>query len=108
MKNTAQFTKFTSMTNWVNGVYQTGDSLDPKQDYAFEAKLFDEPSEYGIQDKDTSFARISKIEIRYHGSTICNFDRGWDIMPAPHHAPAVSAILTLLANSPRRFDKVEG
>jgi hypothetical protein len=37
-------------------------------------KHFETPSKYGING-----GRISKLELRYQGDIICNFDRGWDV-----------------------------
>ena len=40
------------------------------------AKVYDEPSEYGING-----GRISKLMIQKGGVTTCNYDRGWDVEP---------------------------
>lgn len=42
-------------------------------DYSGEAKLYDFPSEYGIND-----GRVSKFTLNYKGKPILNYDRGWD------------------------------
>lgn len=53
--------------NWVSG--RIGNCK-------FEAKIFDEGSEFGIDG-----GRISKLWIGRGNKTICNYDRGWDIRP---------------------------
>jgi hypothetical protein len=47
-------------------------------EYFFWAKIFDEPSHFGIEN-----GKISKLTIRKVGENrdLCNFDRGWDIKP---------------------------
>ncbi len=42
----------------------------------FQAKVYDEPSLYGICD-----GRISKLQLRIDDEVVCNYDRGWDICP---------------------------
>ena len=39
-------------------------------------KVFEEPSEYGINQ-----GRISKLTLKNNNKVIANYDRGWDIMP---------------------------
>lgn len=88
-----KFTSFPSNDNWVRGTAGR---------YNFVAKLFDEPSWYGIND-----GRVSKLEIREEATDrrIVNYDRGWDIEPkTENEKKAFNAILEFLENSPRRFD----
>ena len=40
------------------------------------AKVYDEPSEYGIDN-----GRISKLMIKVDGKTTLAYDRGWDLEP---------------------------
>ena len=40
------------------------------------AKVYDKPSEYGIEG-----GKISKMEIDINGQKVCNYDRGWDMEP---------------------------
>ena len=87
---TAELTDFTTESNWVKG--KVGD------DYWFEAKLYDSGSSFGIDD-----GRVSKLRIRYKGGDVVNYDRGWDIRPTKTHKPAYNAIMSLLENSPKRF-----
>ena len=87
----AKFTKFDKKTNWVSGEYG---------DYRFSAKLFDDPSIFGIKN-----GRVSKLAIIHNKfNQIVNYERGWDIKPTKEHKPAYKAIMNLLENSPRRFD----
>lgn len=45
--------------------------------YHYYAKVYDEPSKYGIEN-----GRISKLEITDpNGIICCHYDRGWDIEP---------------------------
>ena len=44
--------------------------------YQWCAKVYDEPSEFGINN-----GRVSKLEIRRGDTTVLNYDRGWDIKP---------------------------
>lgn len=54
--------------NWVEGTYG---------EYKYQAKIFNEPSDYGID-----FGRVSKLCITTLGGTwadvVVNYDRGWD------------------------------
>ena len=54
----------------------------------FSAKIYDEPSEYGIEG-----GRISKLAIKVDGVWTCNYDRGWDIKPKDYATKAALAIL---------------
>lgn len=87
----AIFSKFDNTSNWVSGLCGN---------YYFEAKLFDEPSDFGIND-----GRVSKLTIQTKANTIIvNYDRGWDIEPVLTEKPIYEAIVELLENSPKRFD----
>lgn len=87
----AVFTDFTASSHWVKGQVA---------EFHFNAKLFDEPSEWGIND-----GRVSKLSIWEDGEeAIVNFDRGWDIEPlTARHKMVFEAALNLLENSPQRF-----
>ena len=52
--------------------------------YLFEAKVYAEPSEYGINE-----GCISKLEISKAGECLCRYDRGWDILPKTEEVKAV-------------------
>ena len=52
--------------------------------YLFSIKVFEEPSEYGINE-----GRISKLEISKTGKILCSYDRGWDIRPEGEEVKAV-------------------
>ena len=50
------------------------------------AKVYDEPSCYGIDE-----GRISKLTIKINGKTVVNYDRGWDIEPDENDAATMIA-----------------
>ena len=56
--------------------------------YYFEAKVYEMPSEYGVEG-----GRISKLYIRKDGKVACNYDRGWDIEPTPEARAVYETIL---------------
>ena len=91
----AEFTQFNNDSNWCNG------KVGP---YNFEAKLFDEGSDFGIKK-----GRVSKLYVtsKTEGYVI-GFDRGWDKNPTKENRPYFNAIMELLENSPKRFEGVEG
>lgn len=55
------------------------------------AKVYDEGSEYGIND-----GRVSKLTIKIDGKTVVNYDRGWDIEPADDDVAAQIALAIVL------------
>jgi hypothetical protein len=63
-------------SNWVQGTINGG--------YKFEAKMFDNGSEFGINK-----GRVSKLGISQNGKTLVNYDRGWDVKP---QTPEVKAV----------------
>jgi NDP-sugar pyrophosphorylase family protein len=97
-----KFTEFTNGTNWVSGIVNGGE-------YHFSAKLFDEGSDYGIMQNGYE-GRVSKLFIATGDSymnlgfegCICNYDRGWDILPRDIHV--FEAIMDKLESSPKRFE----
>ena len=62
---------------WTDGVINVID-IEAKVIRAvhFQAKVYDEPSSYGICD-----GRISKLQLKIYGEVVCNYDRIWDIRP---------------------------
>lgn len=91
-KNTPTITNFPTDSNWVSGSCSS---------FTFEAKLFDDGSEFGINE-----GRVSKLEIvDQFGGVQVRYDRGWDIEPEAHVKKEFDAIMQLLENSPRRFDE---
>lgn len=46
------------------------------QAISYSAKIFEEPSRYGINQ-----GKISKLTLRNDNKIIANYDRGWDIAP---------------------------
>ena len=50
-------------------------------EYSFEVKHYAEPSEeYGL-DFDGERGRISKLWVARGYTTVCAYDRGWDVLP---------------------------
>lgn len=65
-------------------------------DYSGSAKVYDTPSEYGINE-----GRVSKFELRYKDKPILNYDRGWDTPDGkfkidPQHQEFYDKILSFL------------
>lgn len=56
---------------WKNGTINIDNTA-----YLYEAKVHEENSEYGING-----GRVSKLQIQRNSEIVCNFDRGWDIVP---------------------------
>ena len=90
MKLQAKFTEFTNDTNWVSGTVG---------DCTFEAKLFDIPSAWGIDE-----GRVSKLSIKSsQGSLMVNYSHGWDVRPDKYAKRYFKAVMGLLENAPERF-----
>lgn len=81
MSTEINITKNRTKTNWVIGtIDMDGEKFD------FEAKVFDEPSEFGISTElFPDGGNVSKLAINPQGfdwsSVVVSYDRGWDIMP---------------------------
>lgn len=63
--------------NWYKGTYKN---------YEFEAKVFEEPSKYGIpfnrnETGEIEGGKVSKLFITQDHEWIMNYDRGWDVKP---------------------------
>ena len=56
---------------WEQGTLRVEDQV-----VSYSMKVFEEPSEYGINK-----GRISKLTLKNNNKVIANYDRGWDIMP---------------------------
>ena len=56
---------------WKEGAIRVGNSI-----FKFWVKHYDEGSCYGIDE-----GRISKVTLKRNGQTVCNYDRGWDVLP---------------------------
>lgn len=72
-----KFTKFEKNDNWVTGIVVDNNG----KELYFESKLFDEGSQFGINN-----GRVSKLNICFDkglfwDNCIVNYDRGWDIKP---------------------------
>lgn len=61
-------------------------------DYTFQAKVFDEPSKYGINK-----GCVSQLLIKdYDGEWVVNYDRGWDVRPDREVKSVYKKILNFL------------
>jgi hypothetical protein len=76
---------FQGLGTWVTG--ETDFGTDGK--ITFVAKVFDEPSKYGIGGN----GRISKLEIRLGHEVLTAYDRGWDVEPTEEIMPIYEGIL---------------
>lgn len=81
MSTEIKITRNRTKNNWVLGTA----SIDGKE-FDFEAKVFDEPSEFGIQtDCFPNGGNVSKLAAKPSdvdwSHTVVSYDRGWDIMP---------------------------
>lgn len=56
------------------------------------AKVYDEGSEYGINE-----GRISKLKIQIDGNTTLSYDRGWDIEPDENDHETMAAYSIILS-----------
>ena len=55
------------------------------------AKVYDEPSVYGINE-----GRISKLQIKIDGVEVAAYDRGWDLEPEESNQAAQVALAIIL------------
>lgn len=81
-----KLTSFSNDSNWVRGKV---DDLD------FCAKLYDEPSRFGIDD-----GRVSKLWV----DGVVNYDRGWDF---GEEEPCVGDLVNFLESTPKRWEEEE-
>lgn len=91
--------------NWVGGdvTLSIKDQDDVK--YTYEAKVFDDPSDYGIND-----GRVSKLWIKNVSTknVVCNYDRGWDIKPSDAPSKVVyKYVVDYLEKSEKLFPEDE-
>jgi len=77
--------------------------------YTFAAKLYDKPSEHGIEN-----GKISKLQILKDGKQVASYDRGWDQPPRnAEQKEAVQRIRNGLDDAPEKkpfkgFDRSQG
>lgn len=57
----------------------------------WQAKVYDEPSEYGIEE-----GRISKLYLKLDGVEVAAYDRGWDLRPDESNQEAWIALSILI------------
>lgn len=77
--------KFGGMKMWITGNYKG---------YEYQAKVYPEPSEYGIDFGEEDDGRISKLDVSKNGRVVCCYDRGWVKLPIEDNdLDAVSEII---------------
>lgn len=77
---------------WVEGRIVT------MKGYEFQAKVYNEPSQHGIDG-----GKISKLEVRKDGDIVMNYDRGWDMKPStPEQKEALHRIRNGLDAGPQK------
>ena len=73
--------------------------------YSFEAKVYDDPSTFGINE-----GRISKLTVwddakyqkthKLFAACIMNYDRDWDVKPKAAHSAMIDALIAKLERLP--------
>ncbi|MDO6591492.1 hypothetical protein DS901_09075 [Loktanella sp. D2R18] len=77
---------------WIKGRIVT------MEGYSFEAKMYDQPSQLGIEN-----GSISKLQVQKDGKQVMNFDRGWDQKPeTAEHKEALQRIRNGLGDTPEK------
>ena len=64
------------MTTFNDKLWREGALKVYSSNYHYWAKVYDEGSEWGINE-----GRISKLMIKQDSKIVCNYDRGWDVEP---------------------------
>lgn len=86
-----KITRSSKLDNWIIGTIG---------EYTFEAKHFDKPSEFGINDGRTSKLYIFDSKRK----SIVTYDRGWDRKPRTKEAKAMTKeLVDYLEALPKRF-----
>ena len=76
---------FQGLGTWIIGETD----FNENEKITFCAKVFDEPSKYGIGGN----GRISKLDIRLGNEVLTQYDRGWSIEPTEEIMPIYESIL---------------
>lgn len=75
---------------WISG------KIDGMPGYTFKAKLYDQPSKFGIDG-----GKISRLQVRKDGEQTLSYDRGWDQRPTTSEGrEALRRIRTGLGDTP--------
>lgn len=80
---------------WIHGNITTMDG------YSFSAKVYELPSEHGIQG-----GKISKLEIKDGDRIAVSFDRGWDVKPVTHQDRDALNKIREVFDPPREFKPI--
>lgn len=71
------------------------------ENYNISAKVYSQPSQYGIDS-----GRISKLNITdYEGNTIANYDRGWDVIPKEEYKDLYEKVMGSLERQTLKIRK---
>lgn len=77
---------------WISG------KIDSMPGYSFHAKLYDQPSKFGIEG-----GKVSKLQVRKDGEQALSYDRGWDQKPTTSEdREALRCIRAGLGDTPNR------
>jgi hypothetical protein len=76
---------------WVSGEIKTVNAT-----YNFDAKVFNEKSQFGIYN-----GRVSKLCVFSGKTYFANYDRGWDIRPTAEFKPIYKALMKKLNGLPK-------
>lgn len=68
---------------WKEGAIKVRNSV-----FKFWIKHYDEGSCYGIDEE-----RISKVMLKRNSITVCNYDRGWEVLPVDEDTEIALEIL---------------
>ena len=86
-----ELTQFTYKSCWVTGNFNG---------YDFQAKHFDEKSQYGIQK-----GRTSKLSVSKDDELIIHYSRGWDIRPqTKEEKELLKNLVNYLEELPKRVE----
>ncbi|WP_050763165.1 DUF7678 domain-containing protein [Roseobacter sp. GAI101] len=82
----------TDKSLWIEG------SIMTMPGYTFHAKLYDEPSKFGIEG-----GKISKLDVRKDDNLVMRYDRGWVVDPkTQEQKEALQRIRTGLDDTPKK------
>lgn len=73
---------------WEQGVIEIPDKAGKNVSCCYWVKKFEEGSSWGINN-----GKISKLEIKIDETTVCKYERGWDIKPTCENAEIALSIL---------------
>jgi len=84
-----EFKKLSNPWGYGGNWYESREDFDGENELIVTAKVYEEPSCYGING-----GKISKLEIRVGSEVIANYNRGWDIQVPEEAQMLYESILT--------------